>query len=184
MLLRRSSVSLRRVRPQVAQCARHEAGICHESARSRRGCCTPKRRLTNRHSCARDPARSCARAERISRTANVKETIMKKTLVAVAAVGALGLAAIPVAEAHDNAGPFIAGAVIGTVLSHPPVAYVPSPAAVVLPGAAPVIYGPPVVYRPAPVVYAPAPYVVTRPVVVRAPGWRGHGHGRPVYGWH
>ena len=105
---------------------------------------------------------------------------MKKPLVAVAAVGALGLAAIPVAEAHDDAGPFIAGAVIGTVLgtvlSHPPVAYVPPPA--------PVIYAPPpVVYRPAPVVYAPAPYVVQRPVVVRAPAWRKHGHGRPVYGW-
>jgi len=120
----------------------------------------------------------------------VKETIMKKTLVAVAAVGALGLAAIPVAEAHDNAGPFIAGAVIGTVLgtvlSHPPVAYVPPPAPVVVPAPAPVVYAPPpVVYGPAPVVYAPAPFVVARPVVVHAPVhhvW--HGHGRPVYGWH
>jgi len=118
----------------------------------------------------------------------VKETIMKKTLVAVAAVSALGLAAIPVAEAHDNAGPFIAGAVVGTVLgtvlSHPPVAYVPPP--VVVPAPAPVVYAPPpVVYGPAPVVYAPAPYVVARPVVVHAPVHRvWYGHGRPVHGWH
>jgi len=56
----------------------------------------------------------------------------------------------------------------------------------VVPAPAPVVYGPPpVVYGPAPIVYAPAPYVVTRPVVVRAPVHRvWHGHGRPVYGWH
>ena len=108
---------------------------------------------------------------------------MKKTLVAVAAAGALGLAAIPAAEAHDGAGPFIAGAVVGavvlgTVLAQPHVAYVPA--------SPPVVYGPPpVVYAPAPVVYARAPYVVARPVpVYRHPGWRGHGYGRPVYGWH
>ena len=118
---------------------------------------------------------------------------MKKTLVAVAAAGALGLAVIPAAEAHDGAGPFIAGAVVGavlgTVFSQPPVAYVPPPAPVFVPAPAPVVYAPPpvVVYRPAPVVYAPAPYVFARPVVVRAPvhsAWRGHGYGRPVYGWH
>ena len=106
---------------------------------------------------------------------------MKKTLVAVAAAGALGLAVIPAAEAHDNAGPFIAGAVVGavvlgTVLAQPRVAYVPAP---------PVVYGPPpVVYAPAPVVYGRAPYVVARPVpVYRYPAWHGRGYDRRAHGW-
>ena len=119
---------------------------------------------------------------------------MKKTLVAVATVTALGAGGISNAQAHDNdAGLFIAGAVIGTVigsvLAGPPVPVMPAP--VVYPPAPRVVYtpAPPVVYAPAPpVVYAPAPRVVYfgQPVVVRGrPPVHGH-YPRSGYGadWH
>jgi hypothetical protein len=101
---------------------------------------------------------------------------MRKTLVAVATVAALGAGGISNAQAHDNdAGLFIAGAVIGTVigsvLAGPPVPVVAAP--VVYPPAPPVVYAPAprVVYAP-PVVYAPAPRVVYAPPVVYAPAPR------------
>lgn len=99
---------------------------------------------------------------------------MKKTLVAVAAVAALGMATIPAAQAHDRAGPIIAGAVLGAVIgtvianSHP----VPAPVAVY-----------PAPPPPPRVIYAPPPRVVyAEPVVVYGPRhrhyrhyeWRGH----------
>ncbi len=103
---------------------------------------------------------------------------MNKTLVAVATVAALGVATLPAAQAHDGAAPFVAGAVIGAVIGtalwQPRVAYVPAPA--------------PVVYAPAPVLYAPAPVVFARPAPVvvysRYPhyhAWQGRrewDHGR------
>src|SRR5262245_19436262 len=102
---------------------------------------------------------------------------MKKSLVAVATVAALGAATIPTAQAHDGAAPFVAGAVIGAavvgaVLAQPRVAYAPPP--VVVPVPAPVVYAP-----PPPVAYVPQPVVIARPAPVfvysRYPGW-GHGH--------
>jgi hypothetical protein len=106
---------------------------------------------------------------------------MKKSLVAIAAVAALGAATIPAAQAHDKAAPFIAGAVIGgiigAVLSQPAVAYTPPPPPPAVVYAPP----PPVVYAPPPrVVYAPAPVVVTRPAPVVV---YSHGHYHRHHGW-
>lgn len=124
--------------------------------------------------------------------------VIKKTLVSVAAVAALGTASIPAAQANDRAGAVIAGAVVGAVIgglllqhaharaAEPVIVHRPEP---VVYGPPPVVYGPPpVVYREPRVVYAPAPRVVYYPapvyqprVVVRhAPvvierDWRHHG---------
>ena len=68
---------------------------------------------------------------------------MKKALVAVVTVAALGAATISNAQAQEDAVPFIAGAVIGTVIGvviakrhaeeiEPPVAYEPPPRVVVV----------------------------------------------------
>jgi hypothetical protein len=130
------------------------------------------------------------------------EKIMRKTLVAVATIAALGAGGISNAQAHDNdAGLFMAGAVIGTVigsvLASAPVPVVAGP--VVYPPAPPVFYAPAprVVYAPPPVVYAPAPRVVyvPQPVVIkRGPpvhayyphyGYAAYGsHGQSHRDWH
>jgi hypothetical protein len=105
---------------------------------------------------------------------------IRTKLIAVSAVAALSVAAIPAARAHGDAGPIIAGAVIGAVVggiiaqhSRPPVVYAPpqpvyAPAPRVVYAPAPVygpVYGP--VYRAAPVYYEG-----------RHPGWKHRDHYR------
>jgi hypothetical protein len=94
----------------------------------------------------------------------MKQTIRK--FLAVAAVGAAGLAATGAAQARSDVFWSIGINLppIGTVISNAPgYHHYPAPA---------------VVYAPPPVVYAPPPRVVYRhaPVVVQAPPYR-HGHG-------
>jgi hypothetical protein len=122
------------------------------------------------------------------------EHIMRKTLVAVATVAALAAGGISNAQAHDDAGPFIAGAVIGTVigavLGPPPVAVVAPP--VVYPPAPRVVYAPPpprVVYTPAPrVIYVPHPVVKRGPPAHAYYPQRGYAqrgwHGQSHHDWH
>ena len=79
---------------------------------------------------------------------------MKKALVAVVAVAALGAGTTSNAQAHDDAVPFIAGAVLGTVLGvvvadrHvevlPPVWVAPPPRVVVVERPVVIKRGPPV----------------------------------------
>lgn len=113
---------------------------------------------------------------------------MKKTLVAVATVAALGAATIPAAQAHDGAGPFIAGAVfgavVGSVLSQPAVEYVPAPTPVVI--SPPVVYYPPppsrvVYYSPPPVAVYPVPESVYYGPPGRRHGWYKHEWQRAYY---
>jgi len=86
---------------------------------------------------------------------------MKRSLVAMATVAALGAGTISNAQAHDDAVPFIAGAVIGTVFG-------------VVVANRPVAVPPPIVVAPPPrVVYVERPVVVVKrgpPVYVYRPG--------------
>lgn len=95
---------------------------------------------------------------------------MRKTLVAVATVAALGTGSISSARAQEPAGPFIAGAVIGSVLG------------VVIAKRYPGVFDAPVAEEPPPrVVY------IERPVVIeRSPPSRHFHHPRYRYarGWH
>ena len=102
---------------------------------------------------------------------------MKKALVAVVTVAALGAGTIPNAQAQEEVGPFIAGAVIGTVIG------------VVIGKRQADDYEPPVAYEPPPRVV-----VVERPVVIRhvpprhvhpryRHDWRWR-HGHPRRDWH
>ena len=106
---------------------------------------------------------------------------IRNKIIAVAAVAAMGAAAVPSAQAHD-ARPIIAGALIGAVVG----GIIGSASAHSAPPA-PVVYDHPrrphVVYD-TPVVVHPAPRVVHRPVYVYSDGPvhvepRGHRH----YGW-
>jgi len=91
---------------------------------------------------------------------------MRKTLVAVATVTALGMGGISNAQAQEPAGPFIAGAVIGTVLG------------VVVAKRYPELFEPPVAEEPAPqIVY------VERPVVIKRGPPRHVHHPRHHYRW-
>jgi hypothetical protein len=84
---------------------------------------------------------------------------MKKILVAVASAAALGVGSVSTAQAQEPAGPFIAGAVIGSVLG------------VVIAKRYPEVFEAPIVDDPPPrVVY------VERPVVIK--------HGPPRYVYH
>jgi hypothetical protein len=101
---------------------------------------------------------------------------MKKALVAVVAVAALGAGMISNAQAQEDAGPFIAGAVIGTVIG------------VVLANRHVEVVDTSVDYAPPPrVVYVQRPVVVKRgpPVYVHAPRhpkqWR---HDDRHHDWH
>lgn len=94
---------------------------------------------------------------------------MRKSLIAVLALGATALAsgAARASDVHWSIG--INLPPIGTVITNaPPVVYAPAP---VVYAPAPVVYAPaPVVYAPPPVVYRPAPRVVYgAPVVVGRP---------------
>ncbi len=76
---------------------------------------------------------------------------MRKTLVAVATVAALGAGSISSAQAQEPAGPFIAGAVIGSVLG------------VVIAKRYPDVFDAPVAEEPAPrVVYVERPIFIER----------------------
>ena len=109
-------------------------------------------------------------------------------LIAALASGALIAAAAPSAQAHDDTGAIVAGALFGAVVA----------STITAPH---VVYGPPVAYysppppRPA-VVYEPAPTYYPAPVYYTAPPrvvyyrsernwhhreWREHRHDR---GWH
>lgn len=92
---------------------------------------------------------------------------MRKTLVAVATVVALGTGSMSSAQAQEPAGPFIAGAVIGSVLG------------VVIAKRYPGVFDSPVAEEPPPrVVY------IERPVVIeRGPPRHVH-HPRHRHGWH
>lgn len=113
----------------------------------------------------------------------------KKTLASVAAVTALGVAAMPAAQANDRAGAVIAGAVVGAVIGGILLqnAHAHGPAPVVVAPPAPVVYAPPPpVYRQAPVVYAPPPVrVIYRPAPVYVePRWHHGHHGHPGHHGH
>jgi hypothetical protein len=100
--------------------------------------------------------------------------ITRYATIAVLSVAAL--AATPQAQAHDNAGPYIAGAltglIVGAAIANPPAVYVAPP---------PVVYAPP----PPPVYYAPprVVYYGSPPPAVAYFGarWPRYHYGR---GWH
>jgi hypothetical protein len=103
------------------------------------------------------------------------EDLMRRTLVAVMTVAALGAGTISNAQAHDEAAPFIAGAVIGTVLgvvvANRPVAVLP-PVAVAPPARVVVVERPVVVRRGPPV------YVQYRQPYKPYRNWYGRHDGR------
>ena len=97
---------------------------------------------------------------------------MLKQYATIAVLSVAALAAVPQAQAHDNAGPYIAGAltglVVGAAIANPPVVYAP----------------PPVVYYPAPPpVYYPPPRVVYYAPPLPAAGFYGPRY-RYKHGWH
>jgi hypothetical protein len=103
---------------------------------------------------------------------------MKKILVAAATAATLAAGGVSNAQAQEPAGPFIAGAVIGSVLG------------VVIAKRYPEVFDPPVIEEPAPrVVYVERPVVIKQgpPKYVYYPrhrhdmDWR-HDHHRPD--WH
>jgi hypothetical protein len=104
---------------------------------------------------------------------------MLKRYAKIAALSVAALAATAPAQAHDNAGPYIAGAftglVIGAAIAYPPAAYVAPP---------PVGYyspPPPVYYAPPRVVYYSPPVPAVAYYGPRYDyGRRWHGHHR---GW-
>ena len=103
---------------------------------------------------------------------------MLKHYATIAALSVAALAATPQAQAHDNAGPYIAGAltglVVGAAIANPPAVYVAPPPVVYVPPPPPVYYAPPrVVY------YASPPRAVAyfRPRYRYAHGWHKHHRG-------
>lgn len=91
---------------------------------------------------------------------------MRKTLVAVATVTALGAGGISNAQAQEPAVPFIAGAVIGTVIG------------VVVAKRYPEVFEAPIAEEPPPRVV-----VVERPVVIKRGPPRYVGHPRYYHRW-
>ena len=102
---------------------------------------------------------------------------MLKQYATIAALSVAALAAAPQAQAHDNAAPYIAGAltgfVVGAAIANPQVVYAPPP----------VVYypAPPAVYYPPPrvVYYSPPPPTV----VYYGPRYYKHGWHKHHRGW-
>lgn len=99
--------------------------------------------------------------------------MMMKRYAATAVLSVAALAATAQAHAHDNAGPYIAGAlaglVVGAAIATAPSVYAAPPPVVYYPAQ------PPVYYVPPPVVYYPPP----PPAAV----YYGPGHP-PRHGWY
>jgi hypothetical protein len=103
---------------------------------------------------------------------------MLKQYATIAALSVTALAAPPQAQAHDNAGPYIAGAltglVVGAAIANPPAVYVAPPPVMYYPPPPPVYYVPPrVVY------YAPPPPAVA----YYGPRYYKHGWHKHHRGW-
>jgi hypothetical protein len=103
---------------------------------------------------------------------------MLKQYATIAALSVAALFAAPQAQAHDNAGPYIAGAltglVVGAAIANPPAVYVAPPPVMYYPPPPPVYYvAPRVVY------YAPPPPAVAYygPRYRYQHGWHKHHRG-------
>jgi hypothetical protein len=103
---------------------------------------------------------------------------MLKQYATIAALSVAALAAAPQAQAHDNAAPYIAGAltglVVGAAIANPPGVYIAPPPAMYYAPPPPVYFVPPrVVY------YAPPPPAVAfyGPTYRYKHGWHGHHRG-------